>query len=125
MRLPEGFTSRVVATTGQRVEGSDYVWHGIGMGMDYETEITEDITAFWPGIDAMVNCHLGLLNVLKSVPIYNEAGLHRNRHAGTVIPTSTAGDEHIAHLERVEPQIDQTDAQKAITAPFGKGNRLV
>jgi hypothetical protein len=61
---------------------SDYVWHGIGMGMDYETENEDDITAFWPGIDAMVNCHLGLLNVLKSVPVYDEAGLHRNKHPG-------------------------------------------
>ncbi|KAL3923533.1 MAG: hypothetical protein SGILL_001601 [Bacillariaceae sp.] len=61
---------------------SDYVWHGIGMGMDYETEIDEDITAFWPGIDAMINCNLGLLNVVKSTPEYDEAGLHRNSHPG-------------------------------------------
>jgi len=27
LRLPEGFTSRVVATTGETVEGTDYVWH--------------------------------------------------------------------------------------------------
>ena len=28
IRLPEGFSSRVVATTGQAVANSDYVWHG-------------------------------------------------------------------------------------------------
>lgn len=60
----------------------NYVWHGIGMGMDHETESKNDITAFWPGIDAMINCNLGLLNVIKSTPIYDEAGLHRNLHPG-------------------------------------------
>jgi hypothetical protein len=59
----------------------DYVWHGLGMGMDYET-VQDDITAFWPGVDAMINCNLGLLNVIKSTPIYDEGGLHRNMHPG-------------------------------------------
>ncbi|HLT28579.1 MAG TPA: alkaline phosphatase PhoX [Myxococcaceae bacterium] len=27
LRLPEGFTSRVIATTGERVKGTDYTWH--------------------------------------------------------------------------------------------------
>jgi hypothetical protein len=56
---------------------ADYVWHGVGMGMDYETEIEDDIMAFWPGVDAMVNCNLGLLNV-----VYNEGGMRRNLHPG-------------------------------------------
>jgi hypothetical protein len=67
----------------------DYVWHGVGMGMDYETILRDDITApwpeivaFWPGMDAMVNCNLGLVNVQKSIPVYDEAGIHRNLHPG-------------------------------------------
>ncbi|KAG7345061.1 SET methyltransferase domain containing protein [Nitzschia inconspicua] len=60
----------------------DYVWHGIGMGMDFESELQDDITTFWPGVDAMINCNLGLLNVIKSTPKYDEAGLHRNLHPG-------------------------------------------
>src|SRR5262245_62263191 len=28
VRLPEGFSARLLATTGGTVEGTDYVWHG-------------------------------------------------------------------------------------------------
>jgi hypothetical protein len=70
----------------------DYLWHGIGMGMDYESENDDDISAFWPGIDAMVNCHAGLVNAEKATPVYNEVGMHRNVHpgAGAVTPYSAS-----------------------------------
>lgn len=32
MALPHGFTSRIVATTRERVAGTDYVWHGLPDG---------------------------------------------------------------------------------------------
>jgi len=66
----------------------EYVWHGVGMGMDYESDNEDDILAFWPGMDAMVNCHLGLVNTVKAVPIYDEGGLHRSVHpsAGGITP---------------------------------------
>jgi hypothetical protein len=51
------------------------------MGMFTETD-TGDIEAYCPGLDCAVNCHLGLLNVGKSFPIYDEANLHRSRDPG-------------------------------------------
>jgi hypothetical protein len=58
------------------------------MGMELETDNLDDITAFWPGIDAVVNCHPGLLNLIKATPTYDEAGLQRNLHpgAGAITP---------------------------------------
>ena len=65
----------------------DYVWDGKDMGMHYES-IWDDVTAFWPGLDALVNCHSGLSNVEKATPIYSEGGMHRSTHpgAGAVSP---------------------------------------
>lgn len=66
----------------------DYVWDGRYMGMLFESLDASDVQAFWPGLDALVNGHLGLLNVMKSTPVYDEAGLHRARHpgAGAITP---------------------------------------
>mmetsp|Transcript_37958 Transcript_37958/g.92400 ORF Transcript_37958/g.92400 Transcript_37958/m.92400 type:complete len:765 (-) Transcript_37958:102-2396(-) len=65
----------------------DYVWDGKDMGMQYES-IWDDVTALWPGLDALVNCHSGLSNVEKATPIYSEDGMHRSTHpgAGAVSP---------------------------------------
>jgi len=71
----------------------DYVWDGVSMGMRLELFDTNQISAFWPGIDAMVNSHYGLLNLLKATPAYDEAGIHRSKHhgAGSTSPYD-AGD---------------------------------
>lgn len=61
---------------------ADYVWDGTGMGMRLEVHDKNDISSFWPGIDAMVNCHSGLLNLDKTFPIYDEGGVHRSKHHG-------------------------------------------
>jgi len=70
----------------------DYVWSGQCMGMVLETFDDREISAFWPGIDAMVNCHSGLLNVEKATPVYDEGGIHRSKHpgAGSVSPYNAA-----------------------------------
>ena len=67
---------------------AEYVWDGVGMAMRLELFDTNDISAFWPGIDALVNCHFGLLNLEKATPVYDEGGIHRSRHhgAGAVSP---------------------------------------
>eukprot|EP00536_Pseudo-nitzschia_multiseries_P002403 jgi/Psemu1/251606/estExt_Genewise1Plus.C_320007 len=66
----------------------DYIWDGVAMGMRLEVFDKNDISAFWPGIDAMVNCHSGLLNLEKATPVYDEGGIHRSKHhgAGSVSP---------------------------------------
>jgi len=66
----------------------DYVWGGEMIGMGTEAFDANDVTGFWPGIDAMVNCHFGLLNVASATPIYDEGGIHRDTHpgAGSVSP---------------------------------------
>lgn len=51
------------------------------MGMGAETD-SDDIEAFCPGLDCLVNCNPALLNVAKSTPLYDEAGLHRSRDPG-------------------------------------------
>jgi hypothetical protein len=60
---------------------ADYVWDGKFMGMNQEVG-TYDVEAYWPGLDCAVNCNLALLNVVKAVPEYDEAGTHRTEHPG-------------------------------------------
>ena len=66
----------------------NYVWDGASMGMKLEVFSTTDLAAFWPGIDAMVNCHAGLLNLEKATPSYDDGQLHRAIHpaAGAISP---------------------------------------
>ena len=65
----------------------DYIWFGPEMGMQQETAHpyvqVEFVSAFAPGLDAAINCHLGLPNVEKTMPIYDTAGLHRSKDPGT------------------------------------------
>jgi hypothetical protein len=49
----------------------DYFWQGYAMGMSEETN-REDMESYCPGLDCMINCHLGLINVEKSVPQYDD-----------------------------------------------------
>ena len=71
---------------------ADYVWDGVSMGMRLELFDVNDISAFWPGIDAMVNSHAGLQNLEKATPMYDPAGVHRARHhsAGSSSPYDAA-----------------------------------
>lgn len=61
---------------------ANYVWDGTTMGMAMELFDPNDVSAFWPGIDAMVNCHFGLENLQKATPVYDEGGIHRSKHHG-------------------------------------------
>ena len=65
-----------------------YVWEGSSMGMGLEVFSQNDLSTFWPGIDAIVNCHSGLLNVEKSTPHLDDGGVHRRIHpsAGSISP---------------------------------------
>ena len=60
---------------------ADYIWNGNVMGMTEEVE-KDDIDAYWPGLDCMINCNLALINVEKAIPKYDEAGFHRSTHPG-------------------------------------------
>jgi hypothetical protein len=71
----------------------DYQWAGKFMGMkqesDDESDSDQGVTAHVPGLDAVINCHLGLLNVGKAVPMYSEGeGITRytSPGAGAITP---------------------------------------
>jgi len=51
------------------------------MGMMAEMD-SDDIEAYCPAIDCLVNSNQALLNVAKSTPDHDEAGLHRSRDPG-------------------------------------------
>ena len=74
---------------------ADYVWDGVSMGMRMEIFDVNDISAFWPGIDAMVNCHSGLLNLQKATPVYDEGGIHRSKHPGAGGVSPYGADESV------------------------------
>jgi hypothetical protein len=59
----------------------DYYWQGSNMGMARETH-SNDNSAYCPGLDCAINCHLGLLNTQHSFPIYDYTDLHRSKDAG-------------------------------------------
>jgi hypothetical protein len=60
---------------------SDYVWDGGYLGIGHEAE-SDDISVFWPGINAAVNCYPSLINIHLTIPEFDEAGVHRSRHPG-------------------------------------------
>ena len=67
----------------------DYVWNGADLGMaresahgEHTASFPEGVTAFAPGLDAAINCHLALINVEKGTPDHNPLGLHRSRDPG-------------------------------------------
>ena len=66
---------------------ADYVWLGTDLGMHRESSYTyvNDTEYIWghaPGLDAAINCHLGLNNVEKGYPDFSVEGLHRSKDPG-------------------------------------------
>mmetsp|Transcript_6511 Transcript_6511/g.8463 ORF Transcript_6511/g.8463 Transcript_6511/m.8463 type:complete len:657 (-) Transcript_6511:71-2041(-) len=62
---------------------TNYVWDGREFGLQYETALVNNgVAAFAPGLDCAINCHLGLLNVDKTPPVYDTGNLHRSKDPG-------------------------------------------
>ena len=59
----------------------DYFWHGKEVGILSESK-TGTVDAACLGLESVLNCQIGLANVLKSTPTYDQADLHRAKHAG-------------------------------------------
>lgn len=60
----------------------NYVWSGRAVGMSFEVESFELVTAFWPGLDAAVNSHAAINNLRRSIPTIDadmNGRLHRSR----------------------------------------------
>jgi hypothetical protein len=58
---------------------ADYVWFGDALGMAQEVSEFESATAYWPGLDAAVNCHAALVNLDRAFPDYDDTPLHRSK----------------------------------------------
>jgi hypothetical protein len=58
-----------------------YYWSGFLMGMLRESH-ANDMEAYCPGLDCAINCNLALINTQKSVPSYDNSGLHRSKDPG-------------------------------------------
>jgi hypothetical protein len=56
----------------------EYEWSGLSMGMAFESA-TGDTTAVCPGINCMINGHLGLLNLAQSTPAVDDAAARERR----------------------------------------------
>lgn len=70
---------------------ADYQWAGKVMGMQQESDDDiNGVTAHVPGLDAVINCHLGLLNVGKAVPIFNDGTTSKRGAARYTSPGSGA-----------------------------------
>ena len=62
---------------------ANYVWDGREFGLQFETAMVQvGISAMAPGLDCAINCHLGLINVDKTEPVYDDANLHRSKDPG-------------------------------------------
>jgi hypothetical protein len=59
----------------------DYIWSGYLMGMLRESH-ANNVEAYCPGLDCAINCNLALINTQKSLPSYDNSGLHRARDPG-------------------------------------------
>ena len=59
----------------------DYYWIGSVMGMAQES-VDDDVEAYCPGYDSTLNCNLALINVGKTIPQWDTAGLHRWKDPG-------------------------------------------
>lgn len=73
---------------------SDYVWDGIQMmGMQRESDPYDPtdfppVDAFAPGFDCAINCHLGILNVDRTLPSYDTNLPHRSKYPSAGSMTS-------------------------------------
>ena len=80
----------------------DFVWHGIDFGMQYETSHpNEYVSGISYGLDAIINCHLALVNADKDHASYDFADLHRSIDPGIGAFTpyhnaSTSATQHLA-----------------------------
>jgi hypothetical protein len=61
---------------------ASYTWDGKYMGVGALAS-TEDISVFWPGLNAAVNCYPPLINIEQTKPDYDMVGLHRSKDPGT------------------------------------------
>lgn len=71
----------------------DFQWRASVLGMEMETFNDDDIGAFCPGIDALVNCHFLLNNVHRGDFQYDDGiGGHRSKSpsAGSMTPFNNA-----------------------------------
>jgi hypothetical protein len=61
----------------------DYTWNPQKKGMQSEGGLEElKVEAYCPGLDALPNCHLALVNMDKTFPQHDYGGLHRSRDPG-------------------------------------------
>jgi hypothetical protein len=58
--------------TSEEDQLNDYTWDGDGLGMSIESKFDRSVSAICPGLDTMTNCHLGLINMEKTIPAYHE-----------------------------------------------------
>jgi hypothetical protein len=58
---------------------ADYVWFGDPLGLRPEIGPYQMVSAFWPGLNAAVNCHSAMLNVERATPHYDnfDNSMHR------------------------------------------------
>lgn len=61
---------------------SDYVWFGDPLGLKQEIGPIQTVSAFWPGLNAAVNCHPAMLNTERATPRYDnfDDSLHRSKN---------------------------------------------
>jgi hypothetical protein len=62
---------------------------GMNQESDDDSNSDQGVTAHVPGLNLVINCHLGLLNVGKAVPIYSEGGgitRYTSPGAGAITP---------------------------------------
>jgi SET domain len=76
----------------------DYFWNGYSaMGMIHGESTSTDIEAYCPGLDCAINCHLGLVNVESSVPIYNDYHSIRRTTTNTSEPDTSLPPHRYVH----------------------------
>lgn len=59
---------------------TEYVWDGMTMMGMYADSENALVDAFAPGLDCAINCHLGLLNVDRSLPSFDTTLPHRSKY---------------------------------------------
>lgn len=61
----------------------NYAWFARDKGMAEETPFSQfKVEAYCPGMDALPNCHLALVNLQQTLPQYHNGGLYRARDVG-------------------------------------------
>ena len=61
---------------------ASYTWDGTSIGIG-NLASSEDLSMFWPGLNAAVNCFPPLINVEQTTPDFDMVGLHRAKDPGT------------------------------------------